>query len=157
MRRSDSIHLNVLDVFLIGVFLTSLLATAGSLFFSEVMRLPPCQLCWLQRICMYPLVAISFVGMLRKSEEAVFFAMPLVLTGLGVAGYHNLLYYGFIENIVPCSQGVSCTSRQIEWLGFITIPFLSLVAFAILTGLILFTLRNLLQTSSKSTVKKMAV
>ncbi len=118
-----------------GVFFVALLATVGSLFFSEVMKLPPCELCWYQRICMYPVAVIAFVGIFRRTDEMWYFAWPLIFIGASVALYHNLLYYGVIENIVPCSQGVSCTSRQIEWFGFVTIPLMSLVAFLLLGAL----------------------
>ena len=112
----------------------SVVATLGSLFFSEVMRLPPCSLCWYQRVCMYPLVVITTVGLLRRDTGVARYAWPLAATGLVVATYHNLLYYHLIpESIVPCTTGVSCTSRQIEWAGFITIPLLSLAAFAMIS------------------------
>jgi disulfide bond formation protein DsbB len=125
---------------LLVVWLTSLVATLGSLFFSEVMRLPPCTLCWYQRVCMYPLVVVSTVGLLRRDPAASAYAWPLALAGLGIAAYHNLLYYHLIpESIVPCTTGVSCTSRQIEWLGWVTIPLMSLTAFAIIgVSLLLF-------------------
>jgi disulfide bond formation protein DsbB len=111
------------------IFVISALATLGSLFFSVAMKLPPCDLCWYQRICMYPVLIISLVGLARNATESFYFILPLALIGTGIAIYHNLLYYNVIENIVPCSQGVSCTSRQLQWLGFITIPLMSLVAF----------------------------
>jgi disulfide bond formation protein DsbB len=108
----------------------ALLATVGSLFFSEVMQLPPCVLCWYQRIAMYPLVLIIAVGIILSDRSVKFYALPLGLGGLFIAIYHNLLYYGLIpDNITPCTQGISCTTVQIEWLGFITIPLLSLTAF----------------------------
>ena len=97
------------------------------------MRLPPCSLCWYQRVCMYPLVVITTVGLLRRDAGVARYAWPLAAAGLVVATYHNLLYYHLIpESIVPCATGVSCTSRQIEWAGFITIPLLSLAAFAMI-------------------------
>lgn len=116
----------------------ALASTLGSLFFSEVMLLPPCKLCWYQRICMYPLVAILTVGILRNDRVVSFYALPLSLIGLATALYHNLLYYHWIpESLAPCTEGVSCTSRQIEWLGFMTIPLLALVAFTVMTLLLL--------------------
>ena len=117
----------------------ALTAMVGSLFFSEVMELPPCVLCWYQRIAMYPLVVILGVGILTNDRRVKNYALPLALAGLGIAVYHNLLYYGIIpESITPCTQGISCTSRQIEWLGFITIPLLSLTAFIMVTFCLLF-------------------
>ncbi len=112
----------------------ALISTLGSLFFSEVMKLPPCVLCWYQRIFMYPLVLILSVGILRQNQSLQWYVQPFAFIGTGIAIYHNLLYYEIIsESFAPCSQGVSCTSRQIEWLGFITIPLLSLAAFLLIT------------------------
>jgi len=120
---------------LFAVWVISLVATLGSLFFSEVMRLPPCVLCWYQRIFMYPLVLVTTIGLLWRDPAALRYAWPLATGGFLVAVYHNLLYYHLIpESITPCTTGVSCTSRQIEWLGFITIPFLSLAAFTLIAA-----------------------
>ena len=111
-------------------WIIALLATVGSLFFSEVMQLPPCVLCWYQRIAMYPLVIIIGVGIITRDRRVKNYALPLCLTGLAISIYHNVLYYNLIpESITPCAEGVSCTSRQIEWLGFITIPLMALTAF----------------------------
>lgn len=113
----------------------ALIATLGSLYFSEVMLLPPCVLCWYQRIAMYPLVVVLGVGLFLREQRIRLYALPLSLVGLAIAIYHNLLYYGIIpESIQPCSTGVSCTTRQIEWLGFVTIPLLSLIAFTVISA-----------------------
>lgn len=115
-------------------WLIALVATVGSLFFSEVMDLPPCVLCWYQRIATYPLVLIIGTGIILRDPRMKIYALPLCLAGLAVSIYHNLLYYGFIpEAITPCTEGVPCNAVQIEWLGFITIPLMGLGAFASLT------------------------
>ncbi len=50
-----------------------------------------------------------------------------------MAIYHNLLMFGIItDDLTPCVQGVPCSTRYIDYFGFITIPFLSLVSFSIL-------------------------
>lgn len=117
---------------------TALVASLGSLFFSEVMKLPPCVLCWYQRIAMYPLVAIIGAGIILKDGRLRFYALPLSVTGFVISVYHNLLYYKVIpDSIKPCTSGVSCTAKQIEWLGFITIPLLALTAFFIINVLLL--------------------
>lgn len=116
----------------------ALLATLGSLFFSEVMKLPPCVLCWYQRICLYPLVLLLPVGIFLRDPKVVHYTLPLVVVGLAIAAYHNLLYYGFIaEDLSPCTAGVPCTARQIEWLGFVGIPLLGLGGFVFILGLLL--------------------
>jgi disulfide bond formation protein DsbB len=79
---------------------------------------------------MYPLVLIIGIGIIMRDSRMKNYALPVCLIGLVVSIYHNLLYYGLIpESITPCTQGISCTSRQIEWLGFITIPLMALAAF----------------------------
>jgi disulfide bond formation protein DsbB len=120
-------------------WIIALVATVGSLFFSEVMQLPPCVLCWYQRIAMYPLVLIIGIGIITRDGRMKVYALSLCLIGLAISIYHNLLYYGLIpESITPCTQGVSCTSRQIEWLGFITIPLMALAAFVSIALCLLF-------------------
>lgn len=115
-------------------WIIALLAMVGSLFFSEVMQYPPCTLCWYQRIAGYPLVFVIATGIILRDRRMKYYALPLSLAGLIIAVYHNLLYYGVIpQTITPCSQGVSCTDTQIEWLGFITIPLLSLAAFVVIS------------------------
>lgn len=109
-------------------------ATAGSLFFSEVMALPPCVLCWYQRIAMYPLVVILGIAIVREDRTIAVYSLPFALGGLLISVYHNLLYYGVIpESIIPCTSGVSCSTKQLEWLGFVTIPMLSLAAFLVVS------------------------
>lgn len=111
----------------------SIIATGGSLFFSEVLKYPPCVLCWYQRIAIYPMVIILAVAIFRKSKDIYYYTMPLLTIGLLVSIYHNLLYYKIIpENLAPCAAGVSCTTKFIEYFGFITIPFLALVALIVM-------------------------
>lgn len=115
-------------------FVVSLVATLGSLYFSEVLKLPPCVLCWYQRIFMYPLVAILAVGIMLKDKKVHLYVLPLSIIGLFIALYHNLLYYHIIpESTDPCVTGVSCTIKLIEWFGFLTIPLLSLTSFIVIT------------------------
>lgn len=127
------------DVLPYLAWIIALVATVGSLFFSEVLQLPPCVLCWYQRIAMYPLVIIIGVGIVTRDRRMKNYALPVCLIGLAISVYHNLLYYNLIpESITPCAEGVSCTSRQIEWLGFITIPLMALTAFIGLALCLLF-------------------
>ena len=118
-------------------FAVALVGLLGSLYFSEVMDFAPCTLCWYERIAMYPLVPILIVGILRNDRGWIFYSWPLIIFGLLVSIYHNLLYWKIIpEKLAPCQVGVSCTTEYIEWLGFITIPLLALVGFLVLAILI---------------------
>lgn len=115
--------------FIYLAFLLNLIAFCGSMYFSNVMMLPPCVLCWYQRICIFPLVFIFATGFFRKDENVFWYALPLNVTGFLISLYHNLLYFKIIpESIIPCTSGISCTSKQIEYLGFITIPFMALTS-----------------------------
>ncbi len=119
-------------------WLTSAVSVAGSLFLSNYMGLPPCEYCWYQRICMFPLVAILWVGFSTEDAKIHLYALPLILAGWLTAIYHNLLYYKWIAPpLTPCISGVSCTERQLDLFGFISIPLMSLTSFSILLALVL--------------------
>lgn len=123
-----------LKIVLYIAFGQALVATLTSLFFSEILKFPPCVLCWYQRILMYPLVVILAVGILRKDRGVYLYTLPLSVIGMLIAIYHNLLYWNIIpESQAPCLLGVSCTTKFIEYFGFVTIPFLSFSAFLIIT------------------------
>jgi disulfide bond formation protein DsbB len=108
----------------------ALLSMVGSLVLSDFMHLVPCMLCWWQRILMFPLVVIVGVGILRRDSNWVYTALPFSVAGMALALYHSLLQWGIIpEAIAPCNALVSCVTEQINWFGFVTIPFMSLLAF----------------------------
>jgi len=121
-------------------WLVAAISTLGALFLGEVMDLPPCVLCWYQRIFMFPLVFILAAGLIPFDPKIVRYALPLAVAGWLVAVFHLLLAAGVIpENITPCAQGVPCSQVQIEWFGFVTIPLLSVVSFSIINALLIAT------------------
>jgi disulfide bond formation protein DsbB/cytochrome c5 len=116
--------------------LVAWVATLGSLYFSEVAGYVPCTLCWYQRILMYPLSLVLAVGLIRRDENLPFYVLPLSFLGLGFATYHYLLEKtDLFGTSTVCQMGVSCVIPWINWFGFITIPFLALVAFLMITVL----------------------
>ena len=125
-------------------WLIASISTLGSLFFSEIMKFPPCVLCWYQRICLFPLVLMLSMGLFSFDKSVVKYALPLALAGWFIAFYHNLLYAGIIpESIQPCSQGVSCTEDYINLFGIFTIPMLSLISFSTIVALLFILKRRL--------------
>ena len=121
----------------------ALAAMLGSLYYSEIRGLAPCVLCWYQRILIYPLVAILAVGIIRQDRGVPFYVLPLSIIGIGVALFQWLLQLGVIpEQAAPCTLGVSCVTKYVEYFGFITIPFLSLVAFLAITTMMLLSLKT---------------
>ncbi len=120
-------------IFLYIAWIQSIVATLGSLFMSEILKYPPCVLCWYQRIFLYPLTLILLIGLLTKDKFMPKYVLALTFVGWPIALYHNLLYYQILpESIAPCLNGVSCTTRFFAWFGFITIPLLSLSAYTVI-------------------------
>lgn len=123
---------------LFGAWLLASLSTLGSLFFSEVMELAPCSLCWYQRIFMFPLPFVLLAGLTPHDPRAHRYALPLALGGAAIALWHTLLYTGVLPaSAAPCSRGVSCTEQHFELFGALSIPALSLISFGAITGLLL--------------------
>ncbi len=122
---------------LLLAWLVALAATAGALFIGEVMLMVPCQLCWYQRIFMFPLALILGMACFSEDRRGAVYALPLALGGAAMAGYHTLLVAGVIPKAwLPCSAGVSCADQRLEILNGIQIPWLSLAAFVAI-GLLL--------------------
>ena len=114
--------------------ITAWVAMCGSLYFSEVRGYVPCVLCWYQRILMYPLALVIAIGLLRRDWNLPYYVLPFSLIGLGVSTYHYLLEKtDLFAGSTACRQGVSCTTQWINWFGFVTIPFLALTAFLIIS------------------------
>ena len=119
-------------------WITAVASMVGSLYFSEVLGLAPCSLCWYQRIVMYPLVLIIGLGIIKKDRHFYDYSLPLSVIGGAIAFYQNLLYYNLIsEQLTPCTFGISCVTRYISLLGFIDIPLLALFASIIITATLL--------------------
>ena len=115
------------------VFLVSSIATGGSLFFSEVAGFVPCELCWYQRICMYPLSIVSLLMALANDRRAARYLLPLPLVGAGVSIYHLLVENGVVEQAKACllSAPGGCATKWINEFGYVTIPTLALTGFAL--------------------------
>lgn len=114
----------------------SLIATAGSLFFSEVMKYIPCNLCWYQRILMYPLVILLGVASARKDYNMSLYALILSVIGGLISLYHYLIQkVPALHELGNACGIVPCNTDYINWFGFITIPFLALIAFTLISVL----------------------
>jgi disulfide bond formation protein DsbB len=115
-------------------FGTALVATLGSLYYSEIVGFVPCTLCWYQRILMYPITILALVGILTRDDDLWRYVLPLSLAGMGLSTYHYLIQRGLIAHSAVCSVGVPCGLRYVNYLGFVTIPLMALTAFVIITG-----------------------
>jgi disulfide bond formation protein DsbB len=123
-------------------FLVAAVATGGSLFYSEVMRFDPCELCWYQRICMYPLSIVLLLLAIRGDNRAARHVVALPVVGAGVSVYHMLIQYHAIVEPTACVKSASggCSLNWIgtPWLdaslGYLAIPTLALTGFLLLIG-----------------------
>ncbi|RST75118.1 disulfide bond formation protein B [Siminovitchia acidinfaciens] len=108
----------------------SLIATLGSLYFSEIKQFEPCELCWYQRILMYPLTILLGIAAVKKNYGIALYSSVLSGIGMCLSFYHYLIQkVPFFTSSAPACGRVPCTGQYINWLGFITIPFLALIAF----------------------------
>ncbi|HET7577716.1 MAG TPA: disulfide oxidoreductase [Bacillales bacterium] len=113
-------------------WLAAIVATGGSLYFSEIRGFIPCELCWYQRILMYPLVILLGIACFRGDKHIIPYILPLSIIG----GCFSIYHYSEQKFSAPsiCTAGpVPCSGEYINWLGFITIPLMALTAFVIIT------------------------
>ncbi|MBM7644654.1 disulfide bond formation protein DsbB [Scopulibacillus daqui] len=132
---------DALNLRLYFAWVVAIAATLGSLFFSEILGFEPCKLCWVQRIFMYPLVIILGIACFRNDRSISIYTLPLTIIGGSVSIIHyseqKLGLFGGI-----CRSGIPCSGEYIDWFGFITIPFLALLAFVLITVVLLIDLRK---------------
>jgi disulfide bond formation protein DsbB len=119
-----------------AAFVVAAIATGGSLFFSEVAGYIPCELCWFQRICMYPLSILTLFAAFHGDHRFARYLMPLPVVGAGISMYHLLVENGVVEQAKGCALSApgGCATKWINYFGYMTIPTLALTAFVLLTG-----------------------
>lgn len=123
-------------------FLFATVATSGSLFLSNVLQWEPCQLCWFQRIFMYPIVLLTGVAILFEKKDSHEYVIPLVLIGGSIAIYHYVIQRFDQYSSAGCSVlSVSCSTTYTFYFEYITIPVMALTAFTAI-GILMWKFRN---------------
>jgi disulfide bond formation protein DsbB len=114
----------------------AVVATLGSLYFSEVADFPPCRLCWYQRIGMYPLAVILPIAAWRRDRQVGWYALPLAVVG-GLVSIHHVLVERFpsLES-GACELANPCSVVWVERFGYLTIPAMALSGFALIALLL---------------------
>lgn len=112
-------------------WLVAIVATGGSLYFSEIAGFIPCELCWYQRILMYPLVILLGIACFKGDKYIIPYVLPLSIIG----GCFSIYHYSEQKFGTPsfCTGVAPCSGEYINWLGFITIPLMALTAFVLIT------------------------
>jgi len=125
-------------LYLFIAWIIALIALIASLYASEILHLPVCTLCWYQRIAIYPLVILLGIGAYTNDRGCIHYAMPFPIIGFIFAAYQ------YAEQMIPgfspiqlCQQGVACSDIHLKIAGFITLPFLSMVACVIIIACLL--------------------
>lgn len=122
-------------------WIVSIVATFGSLYFSEIAGYQPCEMCWYQRIFMYPLTILLGIACFRNDRKMPIYILPMTLIG----AIFSIIQYceqKFSLHVSFCQVGVPCSGEYINWLGFITIPLLALTAFILISINLIVTLRS---------------
>ncbi|WP_110931846.1 disulfide oxidoreductase [Paenibacillus bouchesdurhonensis] len=115
-------------------WLVSMVATAGSLYLSEVLYYEPCKLCWFQRIFMYPLAILLGMAAFRNDRRILVYTIPLSIIGGTISTYHYAQQkIPGLAKLLPCKVGIPCNIDYLNWWGFVTIPFMALIAFILIT------------------------
>lgn len=137
-RTTNSLISIFKDYYMHIIFFIALTGTLMSLYYSEVEELTPCILCWYQRILLYPVTIIAFISIVAKDIKAWRYILPMSLLGMVFGAYNYALQKtDWFETLGTCSPDNPCSKIDLEYLGFITIPFMSFVAFWVITMLIL--------------------
>lgn len=127
-------------------FIVTIIATLGSLFYSEIAGFEPCKLCWFQRIFMYPQVILLGIALWKKNGAlAAYNSITLSVIGAIIAGYHYLLQIGIAPEL-PCAAvgySAACSQRFVMNFGYITIPMMAFTAFAMIVAFFLIKKRGL--------------
>ncbi|MEK7122502.1 MAG: disulfide bond formation protein B [Patescibacteria group bacterium] len=119
---------------IVSAGIVALVATVGSLFYSESAGYDPCKLCWFQRILMYPQVILFGLALAGRLRDYLVAAGTLSGIGALVAGYHYLLQIGVITggNCGAVGYSAACSQRFVMNFGYITIPMMALSAFLLI-------------------------
>jgi disulfide bond formation protein DsbB len=118
-----------------AAFVVAALATGGSLFLSDVAGFIPCELCWFQRICMYPLSILTLFAAVHGDYKLARYLLPLPVVGACVSIFHLLVENHVVATPQGCQVGAGCTVKWIDYFGYMTIPTLALTAFVLLIAL----------------------
>lgn len=104
----------------------------GSMFFSSVIGFAPCELCWYQRIFLFPQFLVFAVALWKKDNTAIYYSLALSFVGIVLAFYQSYIQWGGFS-VLPCTtEGAECSKIFFKEFGYITIPVMSLTAFAYL-------------------------
>ncbi|ASD30706.1 disulfide formation protein [Chlamydia abortus] len=116
-------------------WLISCTGTVMSIYYSYLLNIEPCVLCYYQRICLFPLSVILGIATYREDDLVKIYALPLSIMGMLIAVYQICLQEIAGMTIDICGR-VSCSTKLFIF-GFITIPMASALAFCAISCLLI--------------------
>ena len=120
----------------------ALTATLGSLYYSEILNYTPCELCWYQRIFMYPLVLLFALARWKKKQDIPLYALPLAILGAVVAAWHYSMQKFWIPVTCSVNEAASCATKYTFAYGYITISMMALTGFIAIIILMILKLKE---------------
>lgn len=114
-------------------WIVAVVTTLGSLYYSEHAGFVPCELCWYQRIVMYPLVVVLGVARLRRDRAVWITTLVFVGIGAPLSLYHWLVErVPAFEESSSCSAVAPCNTPWFEKLGFVTLAWMAMSSFLLI-------------------------
>ena len=109
------------------MFAVAIVALGGSLYYSLGANFVPCELCWYQRIGIYPLSLLLLVAIITSDRSVRKYVVPMTIITAFVSVWHILVQrVPGLEKATQCQAGVPCSGTYIDVYGAITIPVLAL-------------------------------
>ncbi len=119
------------------IFALSFGSVIGSLFYSEILHMAPCSLCWYGRITMYPIALISAVALYNNKKDARDYILPLSLLGFIISAYHLAVQAKWVGSYLCSTEATtSCSDVQLMYYGFLTIPMMGIIVYTTIIALL---------------------
>jgi disulfide bond formation protein DsbB len=119
------------------IFALSFGSVIGSLFYSEVLHMAPCSLCWYGRITMYPIALISAIALYNNKKDAQDYILPLSLLGFIISAYHLAVQAKWVGSYLCSTETTtSCSDVQLMYYGFLTIPMMGIIVYTTIIALL---------------------
>jgi disulfide bond formation protein DsbB len=115
----------------------AVVATLGSLYYSQIAHFIPCEYCWYQRIAMYPLAVILGIAVVRRDEGVRRYVLPLAVVGGAISTYHYVIQRFPDLAAGSCSTTVPCTTALVWKFEFVSIPLMALASFGVIVAVLL--------------------
>ena len=128
-KRSNPFLLFVKKYTFVLGFLSALGAVSFSLFYSNVVGYPACELCWIQRIFIYPQLILFGMELYKRDRSIIDFSIVFAILGAITSIYHIYVEAGGTAGLAcadPSNGGVSCAVRYIYEFGYVTMPIMCL-------------------------------